>query len=595
MKWDRSDIHVLPSALEGVPIDPRWLLALATGVGLFLAFGVVAKLLWGRRATEPEWLQKVTPVPRWVAASSRRTVIAVFLVAFVSGMANGVLRYPVPSVNDEFGAILTAETLAEGRMANPQHPLWRHFETVGVSHAPVYIGKYPPGTAIFLALGQRVLGHPWWGQLIAYALAAAAVAWMLRAWVGPRWGLVGGMLAALHPNLQHFQVYDYGWANYSWSHSYWGGAVAMLGGALLFGGLRHFLRRPRASNGALLALGLALLANARPMEGFLVSLPVAGVLLHRVATGRLAIDVFAKRLVAPALLVLVPTAIFIAQYNAATTGDPLSFVHQHYASQYGVAAELLFQEPKTPPAEYGNAQMERFYLEWVRPTFLSRANDLEAYVDSRLTGLEKFAWLFFSTCWPALLAIPLLWREAWWRFALAIVALSLALMLVVFDFHPHYASPTAPILFALVAGGLAALMRVQHGTSMIGRLVVVVVLMLSLGVRLAELPVGQSFEHAAIHDWPRLRAFVLARLREDPARDLVVVSTHPGHLMFQNWLHNGADLESGEIVFARDLGIPLEENPIVSYYPDRKVWHLDLRAEAWTFRRVPRGTEVAGS
>ena len=35
------------------------------------------------------------------------------------------------------------------------------------------------------------------------------------------------------------------WSNYSWAHSYWGGSVTMMGAALLFGGLRRFVRNER--------------------------------------------------------------------------------------------------------------------------------------------------------------------------------------------------------------------------------------------------------------------------------------------------------------------------------------------------------------
>ncbi len=591
----RPEIQILAAALEGLPLDARAVLVVATLVGAYAVFGVLLGRLWGRRSPAPEWMAGLQRPACWIALRSSRLVPVVFLVAFLSGLSNGLVRYPIPAVNDEFGYLLTADTFAHGRLANPQHPLWRHFETIGVSHDPAYIAKYPPATSAFLALGQVVFGHPWWGQLLAYSLGAAALAWMLRAWVGPRWAVVSGMIVALHPNLQHFHHYDYGWANYSWSHSYWGGAAAMLGAALLFGGMRHFLRRPRAGYGFALAVGLALLANTRPMEGFFVSLAVAAVLVVRVATGRLALPRFLHSIVVPVALVMLPTAGLMALNNQTTTGDPFRLAHQHYGGQYGAAAELLIQTARTPPEAYGNSEMERFYLEWVRPTFESRSSSWDGYLESRRIALEKFFWFFFSTSWPALLVVALVAGRRWVQFACGVAALTFIQMLVVFDFHPHYASAAIPMFFALLAWGLASLIGLSDGRSMLGRAVVVVVLALSFFWRVVALPSEQYDERVPSNDWPRMRAFLVQQLSERPGRDLVLVSTAADHLMFQNWVHNGADLEEGAVIFARDLDLPLEFNPLVQHYADREFWHLELRSDTWSFRPLDRKELLAGS
>ena len=123
-----------------------------------------------------------------------------------------------------------------------------------------------------------------------------------------------------------------------WSQSYWGGAVAALGGALVFGALPRIMKNRRGRDALWLASGLAILANSRPLEGLLVSIPVMGVLgFWMVRADRLSGRLPFRRVVLPVVLVLLPTVLWMGYYNYRLTGDPFRLAYQVHESTYGAA------------------------------------------------------------------------------------------------------------------------------------------------------------------------------------------------------------------------------------------------------------------
>src|SRR5207247_8846608 len=120
-----------------------------------------------------------------------------------------------------------------------------------------------PAQGFFLAIGQVLFHHPFWGVCLSAALMCAAICWALQGWMPPAWAFLGGILAILRVG-----TFTY------WANSYWGGAVAAFGGALVLGALPRIKHRRRMADVVLLGVGLAILANSRPYEGLFYSIPV---------------------------------------------------------------------------------------------------------------------------------------------------------------------------------------------------------------------------------------------------------------------------------------------------------------------------------
>ena len=138
---------------------------------------------------------------------------------------------PRPLIHDEFSYLLAADTFAHGRLTNPTPLFFEHFETPQELVKPTRMSKYPPGQGLVIALGQIISGMPIVGVWISTAAACAAIYWMLLGFVARSWALTGGVMAAASPALL------------DWSQVYWGGSVAVLGGALLLGGWGRLMIR----------------------------------------------------------------------------------------------------------------------------------------------------------------------------------------------------------------------------------------------------------------------------------------------------------------------------------------------------------------
>ncbi len=491
------------------------------------------------------------------------------LLAFVlAALPTLVAGPPGPVAHDEWGYLLSADTFAAGRATNATHPFWVHFESVHQFHTPSYQSKYPPAQALFLALGQ-VLWHPILGVWISVALLVGALVWMLLAWMPPRWALVGGLLAVALYVLQG-EPYPGGTQAY-WSQSYWGGAVAATGGALLFGALARSVARPQVSSSVLLALGLLVLANSRPLEGLIVGLPAAVYLLVWMLSARSpGWAILLRRLVLPVLLVLGSGLLAMGAYNQAVSGDPLELPWITHYRQYCVFRTLVWQEP-APDRDWRHASLRAFYGGY-ELAFSERYHDLRSYLTLSLKKLAN--WIFFvgPVLAVLLLYVPAILRRGWMRFLAVPIVLILINGMLSFSVLPHYSAPAAGPTLAFLVEGLRRARAGRRHPGGVGRkfyALLLVALVVAAGLGLKRATDGVAASQAT-----RRNRFE-RRFEEQPGEHLVLVTYAPGHAPEDAWIFNRADIDAARVIWARDMG---EEGnrALLEAFPQRHVWRLTV-------------------
>lgn len=514
------------------------------------------------------------------ARFARRRALAIISVAALAFAASAMIAASKgarePEVTDEFSYLLAADTYARGRLSNPVHPMWTHFESIHVIHEPTYASKYPPGQGMILAAGKLIAGHPIFGVWMSIAVACGAICWMLMAWVPPRWAIMGGVMTLFHPMF------------IEWSQSYWGGAVAMAGGALVAGALRRILRHQRVRDSLALGAGLIALANTRPYEGMVLSL-AAGVVLLIKLYGRLRSAAprsieqsratrdprpyrVAFNVALPIVGVLALTALWIGYYNLRVTGDPLKLPYAVHEEKYGIAPLFLFQKLKPEP-EYNHREIRELHAGWELTDYLNQQSMRGAMEAVRYKLKLFLEWNLRDLIFLIpLFALPVsLMTDRRVRLALIIIAITLAAVLLETWFLPHYTSLLAGLMLVPVVRSMMRLIHWRWRGLTVGRQTIRATVVLS-AIMLMSFWYGLSPVDSS--QWNYQRARMIEEFQASGDRHLVIVRYGPEHLIYQEWVHNEADIDRAPVVWARSMGE--RDRELIEYFRDRRVWMLEV-------------------
>ena len=472
-----------------------------------------------------------------------------------------ILPIPQPTVHDEFSHLLAADTFAHGRAANPAPAHAEFFESPHILVNPTYASKFPPGQGLVMALGEKLTGHPYWGVVLSVALMIFLFCWAADAWLPPQWALIAGGLSAVLFFVRHY-----------WFESYWGGALAAAGGALLVGGLGHVLRGRPSKAGISFAAGVLLLFSTRVYEGGVLCLAILLALLvvfWRASAPEKKSMLHALLLPNLALLALaVPLA---AWYNVKVTGHATELPYTLYMRQYDLVPPLWILPP------YSEKQFSSVNYS------VERKWELDMYNYARGAGWLgnlplHLAFLLVGAVWQQFLAFGLLllaipWarmggRKKWLVFLLG--AGIAGLLPEVMNF-PHYTAPfTCVLLILIVAAGRAVWYRMS-ALRLRGPLAALAMIVLFTFLVMDYLSALQTPHQTQ-------RSILIQRLESTGGRHLVFVDYAAGWPAWEpntEWVYNGADLNATQVLFAH-LRSDAENRELMSDYKDRAAWRVKV-------------------
>ncbi len=496
-------------------------------------------------------------IERAFSALARRRTLSVVTVGLAAGglrlLMLPVVPIPKPFIEDDFSFMLAADTFASGRLTNPTHPMWVHFESFHITQKPSYMSMYFPAQGLLMAAGKLIAGHPWFGIWFSASLMCALICWMLQAWLPPGWALLGGMLAVLRLGLFSY-----------WMNTYTGGAVAAIGGALILGALPRIRRAFRTRDFLWMALGMAILANSRPYEGLLVCVPAVAALCWWFSKEPHPAWSLLMRRIAPSAALLIATLAFMGYYDYRVFGNVLTPPYKVDRDTYASAPHFWWQSARPEPV-YRHKVIRDLYQHW----------ELDWYKKSRsFTGFVqmnvlKLAWaesffLTFALLIPIVM-LPRALRDRRIRF-LAIAGGVFAGGLAIETWLiPQYVSPFTAGLYALLIQSMRHLRAWRpsgqpSGVFLVRAIPAMCVLLALARVYAGPLHLRLARDTFSTEAWfgtrplGLARANILAQLESLPGDQLVLVRYSSKHNVVDDWVYNSPDIDASKVVWAQRDG-----------------------------------------
>ena len=371
-----------------------------------------------------------------------------------------------------------------------------------------------------------------------------------------------------------------------WANSYWGGNVAAIGGALVLGALPRIKSALRGQTATVMGIGLALLANSRPWEGLVLSVPVALMLLWWMfGKNRPALVPALRRVALPLVTLLVLTGGWLAYYCWRTTNSPVRTPYQVYEQAYTSVPVMFWQRPR--------AQV--FYR---HPILAKLETDQDSILYSSFFTLSgqlfrvysAAAFFFGPTLLLPFLVLPFALPKDFSLPNFSTRSRDLLILACVFAagseasvfYNPHYSAPATGLIIALILMAIRRI-RIWNTRGLFLSRAIPAACCILFTFRLLIAPLHVPVDHASTYyrfqffqyeprDWfPRAK--IERQLESIPGDHLVIVRYKPEHQPFPDWVYNRADIDHSRVIWARDMNFNNLE--LINHDTDRLVWLLE--------------------
>ena len=261
----------------------------------------------------------------------------------------------------------------------------------------------------------------------------------------------------------------------------------------------------------------------------------------------------------------------MAYYNWRVTGNAVLMPHALRTSTYHSSALFLWQHPR-PPLHYNNQQFEEFYNGWERENYQNTWPAVWRVSKEKFIRIgSTFFW------WGAVLLLPGLpfaLRDKKLRLPVIILLLGTVGVFAVIWSFAHYAAPFTCILIALLVQSIRHLRTMRLASFPIGK-------WLSRAAIL--LLVFDTFSYTSHHACDPLlwtcqgdpsRVAVHTHLSNTSGKHLVIVRYAEYHNIHDEWVYNGAEIDSAKVLWARELGAA-QNAKLFAYFKDRQIWLVE--------------------
>jgi hypothetical protein len=139
---------------------------------------------------------------------------------------------------------------------------------------------------------------------------------------------------------------------------------------------------------------------------------------------------------------------------------------------------------------------------------------------------------------------------------------------------PHYAAPLTGVIFLLLVQAIRHLRTIRLGGRPLGLALSWAMFYLLATDVAFSVPRHLCDELEWTCKGDLSRADIAKRLSQTPGKHLVMVRYEDNHNLHDEWVYNGAEIDTSKVLWARELD-PAQNAKLFAYFKDRQIWLVE--------------------